>query len=279
MLLNLLDHCQTKVYHLVGICCGHFNVFVLYFAEEAQVHRIQLSTGRAMNVTQKRNNPCPLPSDDYVCNYSRNVLRLGLFNMVLEEMVSTPNRHEALSILKHAMLYFKSSNVRSKYANEILRLLVHQICIMSQKEAQLEFDGMFINTLGKEDSYIATDLQMEYIVNIVKKHIKHMQSGQTVQNIQNRSTAICGLQCVCENFDETAKTIIRSTKHKHVSDYNDVLFVVSDLQDTKPFNRQPGRFHKAFPNITANVTDDIDASKLHKWLFERSKIYATELGN
>ena len=62
------------------------------------------------------------------------------------------------------MLYLKSNRNLSKYANEIMRLLDHQICILSEKEAHEKFYGMFVNTSGKYDSHISTDRCMEYLV-------------------------------------------------------------------------------------------------------------------
>lgn len=217
--------------------------------------------------------------EDGVYNYARNVIHLGLFNMVMEEMITKPNRIDGLRVLRFALVYFRSANPQSKYANEILRLLVHQTCTLSEQEAQAEYNGLFVNTRGKDDSYVASDLQMEYIVKDIKKHIKHMQSGQTLKNIQTHSTAICGLGCICEQFDIEAKTVIRCTRHKHLSDNLDILFLVDDLRTHQLFVKAAGRVHDSFKRISADITNDLDAFKLHKWLYERSKVYATELGN
>ena len=121
--------------------------------------------------------------DDYVFNYSRNVLTLGLFTNVLHDMIrSKPSRLDAVAIFKVALIYFKAGNSRLKYANELLRLLVHQLSVMTQNQAASEYDGHFVNTTGTIGRYIATDLQMEYIVKEVKKHIKHMHSEQTISS-------------------------------------------------------------------------------------------------
>jgi hypothetical protein len=153
---------------------------------------------------------------------------------------------------------------------------VHQLSSLSEEEAILEFQGLFVNTRGSYDSHIPTDLQMEYIVKEVKKHIKHMNSGQTVHNIQVHSKAISGLKAISDHFDSASSVIVRCTRHKRLCDSNDVLFVVNDLISMQPFVNLPGRYHKSFTTITPNLLNDIEATKLHKWLYERSTIYLKE---
>ena len=194
-------------------------------------------------------------------------------------MVSTPKRIETLKILKVAMLYFKAGSSRSKYANEVVRLLVHQYCRLNEREAKFEFEGLYVNVQGIESTYIPTDLFMEYVVKDVKKHIKHMQSGQTLHNIEVHTKAISGNQTISEHFDELAEVIIRCTKHKHISDRNDILLIVNDLISVKPFSYTPGRNYVTFSNIKLDLLDELDDTKFNIWLYERCKIYAFEIGN
>jgi len=252
--------------------------FLFFFAEDGYVETVVCNNMRieVLHVTQEKT---PSIESDRVGIYARNILNLGLFSMVLHDMVQKPKREDALSILRVAMLYFKAANSRSKYANEVLRLLVHQMSLLSKEEAELEFKGLFVNTKGRYDTNIATDLQMEYIVKEVKKHIKHMHSGQTEHNIQVHSRAISGLSAIGDHFDDASGVIIRSTRHKQLSDDNDVLCLVDDLSDMQLYVNHPGRCHKSFASITPNVANDIDATKLHKWLYDRAKVYSKEFGN
>jgi hypothetical protein len=198
--------------------------------------------------------------------------------MLLQKEIKQPNRTHFLTVLKVAMLYLKAGNSRSKYANELLRLLTHQLCTLSEHEAQLEFEGLFVNTKGKDTTYIPTDLQMEYIVKDIKKHIKHMHSGQTVNNIEVHSKALSGLQNIVANFDDKANTTCARTAHKHVCDTADVHYVVNDLMNMKCFQVKPGRAHKTFPAISFNLINEINGSKLHEWLRNRKQYYAREIG-
>ena len=83
---------------------------------------------------------------DYVMHYGRRVLELGLLYKDLLDATKLPERSRHISLFKLTMLLFKSHRNLSKYASEILRVLVHQICILSEKAAAEEFYALFVNT-------------------------------------------------------------------------------------------------------------------------------------
>ncbi|CAG2238830.1 unnamed protein product [Mytilus edulis] len=130
----------------------------------------------------------------------------------------------------------------SKYTYEILRLLVHQLCILSEQEAHEEFYGLFVNTKGKIDRHIPCDLQMEYIVKSVKRNIKHMFSNKTDKNITTRTSALPAIKDIAENFDKTSGVIIR---------YNEVDgFTLIHLEEKDIFSMIPGKIGPARKIIT-----------------------------
>ena len=73
--------------------------------------------------------------------------------------------------LKVMMVLFKAHNWLSKYANEILQFLVHQLAILSDHDAHMIFYSMFVNKKGRIDTNLPCNLQMEYIVHVCKKHM------------------------------------------------------------------------------------------------------------
>ena len=85
------------------------------------------------------------------------VMELGLLFKNLVVMIKLPDRDRAIRLLKLDMVILKRHNNLSKYAYEILRLLIHQQCRLSVSEAHQEFYGMFVNTAGRIDSHIAVD--------------------------------------------------------------------------------------------------------------------------
>ena len=124
---------------------------------------------------------------DYVQNYALQILELGLAFKNFLDSIKVPNRARMLRTLKIMMVLLKAHKWQSKYADEILRFLVHQLAILSEHDAHMMFYSLFVNTKGRIDSNIPCDLQMEYLVRVCKKHIKHMHSNKTEENIGKRT--------------------------------------------------------------------------------------------
>jgi len=180
--------------------------------ESVPVMPLKLPSGRVIEViraTPKKSQQLPA---DGVYNYSKLLMQLGLLFISIDDLMKSPDRKRALGLLKYTMVYFRAHSTHSKYAAEILRLLVHQQCILSVREAYQEFYGLFVNTKGKIDSYIPCDLQMEYLVCKTKKQIKHMFSGQTEHNLDVRSKSIGSIADIAYNFDNAANVILRAKK-------------------------------------------------------------------
>ena len=114
------------------------------------------------------------------------------------------------------MLLFKVNSNLSKYALEVMRLLVHQLCSLSEQAAHEEFYGVFVNTEGSPAGHVACDDRMEWQVKLVKDHIKHMASNKSEKNISNRSRALSGIKGIASNYDRTTQVLVRSKKHKEI---------------------------------------------------------------
>lgn len=217
--------------------------------------------------------------EDFLENYGHKVLELGLLYKDLLDMIKLPNRDRAISILKFSMLVFKSNSNWSKYALEILRLLVHQQCTLSVKEANEEFYGLFVNTKGKVDSHVPVDERMEWVVGLVKSHIKHMHSNKTEKNISTRTRALAGVKDIGRNYDKTTSVIIRAKKHTIPSAAADELAMIEDLRKVRPFRREEGRTLQSFPGISGSMLSTLDVPKIKEWVQTRTYKFSTDLGN
>lgn len=216
---------------------------------------------------------------DQISNYGNQILQLGLLFKDLIDMIHMPERVRGIRLLKLAMMYFKIYNNLSKYALEILRLLVHQLCTLSEKGSNEEFYAMFVNTGGKFETHIPADRRMEYLVKEVKQHVKHMYSNKTEENISNRTRAISGIREISVNFDQQSGVIIRSKKHSDKSSKEDELAILSDLRDIRPFHCQPGRKHSCFGEMSSSVVQNLDVDHYHNWINTRKVKFALENGN
>ena len=177
------------------------------------------------------------------------------------------------------MTVFKAKSNNSKYAFEIHRFLIQQMSTLSEREAAEVVQGMFVNTKGKKNGHIPADLQMEYVVKTIKKHIKHMYSNKTEKNIANHTKGLSGVRDLCEHFDETTKVVVRCKKHKHKDTVGDELVMIQDLRKLRPFATHPGRSHAAFQNIKKSVVDCMNVTDYHDWIRSRIVVNANDLGD
>lgn len=251
----------------------------MYLIISVDGHSFTMTLRDGRKVTLMKTHTPKTVKPDKVNSYSCQLLEMGLLFKDLIDHIKMPERTRGLRILKLMMVHFKSSNNMSKYAYEIMRLLVHQLCTLSDQKAHEEFYNLFVNTNGKFDGHIPADLRMEYLVKEVKKHLKQMFSNKTECNIQNRTRAIAGIHDIGENFDLQSNVIIRAKKHNNLSSMADELVILQDLRKLRPFRIQPGRVHTAFPNISKSVFDKLDVTKIHSWVNNKKFEFALERGN
>ncbi|CAC5410861.1 RANBP17 [Mytilus coruscus] len=134
---------------------------------DGQCFRLVLENGKTITLMKKTISKSK--KGDKISNYGNQILQLGLLFKDLIDMIHMPERVRGIRLLKLAMMYFKVYNNLSKYALEILRLPLHQLCTLSEKGSNEEFYSMFVNTGGKFDTHIPADRRMEYLVKEVKK--------------------------------------------------------------------------------------------------------------
>ena len=102
---------------------------------DGEVINVRLANGQVVKLLRHPRKQNPQKHSDQVKNYGHLVLELGLLFKVLNDMIHLPDCDRGLRLLKLAMVVFKADNNLSKYALEILRLLVHQSCSLSEKTA------------------------------------------------------------------------------------------------------------------------------------------------
>lgn len=113
-----------------------FIFYLNYFSVDGTVIQIKLPDGKELTIKiPKKQQPKP----DGIYNYGCQLLEVGLLFKDLLDLTHMPERKRGLRLLKIAMLYFKSHNNLSKYAYEIMRFLVYQECLLSEKAANEMF--------------------------------------------------------------------------------------------------------------------------------------------
>ena len=187
--------------------------------------------------------------------------------------MKTPNRNRMIRTMKLLLVVLKADGNMRRYADEILRFLIHQICILSAQEARFMFYSMFVNNKGKMNSFIPCELMMEFIVRNAKKHIKHMCSNKTDSNINRKTGALAGLDMLIKGYDTETDVRQRSGRHIRPTEEGDVLTIAEDLRSLSPFTHQPGRHGQHFTNISPSLFSLLDFDHFLKWLIGRGKIH------
>ena len=253
-------------------------MLLLSFSVDGEsVSNIATSSGNVIDLLFK---PSQQSSDtDQVSNHGNVILELGMLYKNMLDLIHFPARDRGLRLLKYMMLVFRSANPRSKYAYEIMRLLVHQYVLLSEQDAHREFYGLFVNTNGKEGGNVPVDYRMEGHVDDLKQHIKHMVSNKTEHNITNKTRALGVVKEISTCFDETTSTRIRSRKHVVASSSEDEEMMVRDLRSVRPFDLCPGRTQAGLHFESPSQLTGLDVKALHEWISLKNYEYATELGN
>ena len=215
----------------------------------------------------------------YMKYYGKLVLELGLLFKNLNEAIQTPNRTRMLRIMKLMMAIFKAKSNSSKYADELLRFLIMQQCLLPPMEAELVFHSLFVNTNGKPNGHVPVDMIMEYIVNTEKRHIKHMGSNKTENNIIKMSKSLAGICNIVKHFDIASDVIERKKSHKVASSTSDELMIVAGLRSIRPFRmvQNEPSWLKKLP--LGSLLNQLIGSKYNSWLWTRGQYLMKKLDN
>ena len=260
----------------------YMGLYVLFYLPGRPVIEVLMPDGAVVGVIYENPvepMPAALRSTDHVQMYALQLLETGLAFKNFLETVQVPNRARMLRTMKVMMMLLKGNKANTKYADEILRFLIHQLAILSEREAHFMFYSMFVNTRGMIDSNIACDLQMEHIVRTCKKHIKHLQSNKCEDTIRKRTGALAAINEVIRNYDAETKPPKRSSKHSTRSKEDDENAMTQDLRELKPFETTIDRCHAHFADITDSLMSHFDFWHFGRWMKRRINEHAINLGN
>ncbi len=218
--------------------------------------------------------------DDYIYNYGRNVLELGLLFTELEDCCRLPDRARLLSIMKYLMIALRGHNKSAKYNLEVLRFLFHQLATLSEREAYETLYGLFINTHGQIDTHIPADLLMEHHVQTIKTTIKCLGSNKVNEMvIRKRTGAEPAFKEIFDNYCQTTATVTRTSTSKVPSNNEEFNILLRDIHTANPFGVfSEGRKFVKFPKIPLSVLNKCDMNSLNAWIKKNKSKYCTEIG-
>ena len=239
----------------------------------AQIRRVVLRppSNQTQQVPLPQSTLEPSDEEDRVMNYGLRILQLGVFLMQLNDTEKEGDGDRALRNWKLLMLYFRARSRAMKYAYETMRLITYTKALFSEKMAARILYGQFVNIKGGKGNNVANDLKMEHLIKYNKVILHDLSGNKTLKAIQRNTKATYGLQRIVKVFDEQCKIKPDSTAHTHMSKMEDEKIMLAKLMEIRPFQYNPGRKSKAFPQISKCLLEEVNPVLLDEWLNKHKK--------
>ena len=93
-----------------------------------------------------------------------------------------------------------------------------------------------------------------------------MGAQKTEKAVNRATSAACGLQQIIEQFDKVSNVLPESTAHTYQNAESDIRDMIQILQDLQVFDKKPGRAHPSFSSLPHSAFENIDITKLGKWM-------------
>lgn len=223
------------------------------------------------SVTELNGNPEDSNENDFVRNYSIQLLQYFFLIADFKDAVKEGNGQQLHQLHKQLLHHFKTDNGFNTYAIEMFVNIIQNEVLLSESEAHQCMWAATANWKGGKGTNIEIDLLQENQNKALKKLIKGMGANKTNKAIERASKAVGGVQKIVENFHCQASVQPSSAAHSHKSSTADELQILEDLRKLKPFTIQAGRAHNSFPNVAADPFNCLDKVAFIKWLARHKK--------
>lgn len=211
-----------------------------------------------------------LPQEDCVYNYACSVLSLGMVFKEFQDAIREGDGDREERIWKILLLLFKAKvknkGSRTKYAFESFKYLALLNSLLTPRMAHKLKWSKYINTSGGHGKNIPCDLRVEHEVRQMKGLFSAIGGNLDQKNAARAVKAHNNLEKIVHKFDKDNKVPPQSTSHKKLSSDHDIDIMVSDLLRGRVFTYIGNREHKAFPDHQRSPINDLDMSKVLKWI-------------
>lgn len=203
---------------------------------------------------------------DAVFDYASAMLNDGLLLLEYKDAIREGDGPRILRVWKVLMLYFWYAGHKN-YRLEAFHLqsLVNATA-SPQIAAQLTW-GRVMNVRGGHGHNMPLDLEMEHLNCTVKDYVSNLGANVAERTILQCGDSLGGIMSVCEMFDKSNDVTPESVAHTKQSAKEDKKLILKQLVDSScVFDHVPGRKHKSFPKIHANVASAIDMNSVIGWI-------------
>lgn len=204
-------------------------------------------------------------NQDFVFNYHSARLQFGLFLANLNDAIKEGDGNRLFRCLKIALLFFYKYK-HTKYAYAVLLFICKVTSILSEYEVFHYLHNRFYNHKGCKGANIPLDLRMEQLNLTCKTSLRAVGSNFTKNSAERISKSVSFMEKVIESVDTECGDTKRKGNHGTTDSKDMIQSIVTDLQNKKVFELQPGREgHPSFPNFNANLLDGFRYTDFFAW--------------
>ena len=203
-------------------------------------------------------------TNDGVCTYSIQLLRLGCFYMEFSDSIREGDGRRVLRCWKYMLPMFLAAG-NTNYACEAANLLLQHFYTVSPRLSAQLLWSRFVNVHGLPGRNIAADLHMEHLNRIAKEAIRFQGSNRTEKAIERVGRSIGTLFTVLDNFDMHNQVPTTFSRQVKPDAQKDIKVIVDELVKCRSFEVEKGRKHSRFPN-PKNVLNDKNREEVIAWI-------------
>ena len=202
-------------------------------------------------------------NEDFKLNYSRRVLREGLFDLARKDASNEGDGERTYILWKYDFLSFVASK-HTNYAWLAFNFIAQVEFLLSPRKAKQLLHNRTINNYGGEGRNIPIDYAIELLNGTVKPDLKHKSGILTEETIERTGKSLKETCEIEKNVDTEIENFTGIGRHQENFYENEVQIMVEELYDDKLFDYIPSRLHKSFPKMQVNK--HVNWTKLEKWL-------------
>ena len=217
---------------------------------------------------------------DTVHGHTSELIKFLLLKRCLDWTMKMGHGDYLSLLMKHFMLYFRQLGC-TKYALACFEHVAQQQLFLSERMKVLIRQECFVNNLGRRDSNMPMDLDLEHSNKVFKEHFTLSRSEPSEKCLARLSLAQDCLQEILINFynqfqleDYQARRQVSKSKYDE-----DVNKLVKHLKPSNVFMKQTGRRH--YSEQLRRASHDplvlVEMYDLKQWMANRLKIMQDQI--
>ena len=214
----------------------------------------------------------PTKEQDQVCQYNTELVKMLLLKRHLDKSIKLGDGENVMLNIKFMHLYFKSLHV-PKYALACFEALAQNMYLLSPKMKVLVMQERFVNNLGRSDSNIPMDQDVEFANRNFKENFTVVHGEPTEAVLNRLSKSVDKTVRVMDTFHKEFKIEHFHSRRKISAEkYEiDVQKVCKRLQEAKSHDNISGRvLHSS--RLRKATTDPIRTLNLYhfkSWMIDK----------